>query len=121
MSGFDKNRIFPGNLDSVFPESQLLTNQARLTSKPPNRRYGSSSKTPRKIKLTGRFYNANKQQNIDGRRQMHPSEEIHVNASLVFNFERSLGSIPSEAAAATFARIFFRPMVFAIFLFNIFH
>ena len=52
---------------------------------------------------------------------MHPSEEIHVNASLVFNFERSLGSIPSEAAAATFARIFFRPMVFAIFLFYIFH
>ena len=54
-------------------------------------------------------------------RQMHPSEEIHVNASLVFNFERSLGSIPSEAAAATFARIFFRPMVLAIFPFNIFH
>ena len=53
-------------------------------------------------------------------RQMHPSGECHVNASLVFNFERSLGSIPSEAAAATFARIFFRPIVFAIIM-NIFH
>ena len=44
----------------------------------------------------------------------HPSREIHVNASLVFNFVKSLGSTPPEAAAATLARMFFRPIVFAI-------